>query len=77
MPVEPVRREHVCAEMTGQNNAAFPFGNRSVQVFPAGDAKHSFSPAIRYAVQEHVAGPPEYLVAAQLAARGGDIPIAT
>ena len=71
-----MRWQHVGTEVAGQDDAALALGNRRIEVFPAADAEHSLGPLIGHAVKEHVAGPPENLVAGQLLADRGNIPVA-
>jgi hypothetical protein len=66
----------VGAKVAGQDETALPFGERRIQMFSAADSEHSLGSPIGYAVQKHIASAPENLVASELFADDGNIPVA-
>lgn len=75
LALEPVGGHHMGAEVVAEEDDAAILGEGGVQVFAAGDGEEAGDLGVGEAVEEAVAGAPADLVAGELAADLGEVPV--
>ena len=69
-----MRREHVRAEVTRQNQAAFPFSQRGVQVLAPSNFENLLHLFVRCPIEQEVSGTPQDMIPGEFATRFLDVP---